>query len=183
MIGAWADWELTENGKRQAYEIGKRLLREDCGNGFHMYVSGLKRAMQTAEEMNKTLELIPQVTDAIREVNAGAGNGKAREWCHAHEKPKGDTYDPDYKPFDDADSDRDLWDWLRGFYQEIMTNDLERILVVSHGTTLSFLHSMLMGHSLQDLASFRLIGNAGAVSKFTVEPSGKVIASYIDQRV
>lgn len=183
MIGAWADWELTENGKRQAYEIGKWLLREDCGNSFHMYVSSLKRALQTAEEMNKTLELTPQVTDAIREVNAGAGNGKSREWCRANEKPKGDAYDPDYKPFDDADSDRDLWDRLRVFHQEIMTNDHERILVVSHGTSLSFLHSMLMGHSLEDLASFRLIGSAGAVSKFTVEPSGKLIASYVNQRV
>ena len=183
MIGAWADWELTDKGKKQAYEIGKWLLYEDCDKCFNMYVSDRKRAVQTADEINKNLKIVPQITNTIREVNAGLGNGQSREWYNIHKKPAGNIYDPDYKPFEDAESDRDLWNRLYAFYREIISNNIERILIVSHGTTLSFLHSMLMGYSLEDRANFRFNGCAGSVSKFIVESSGKVIASYINQKV
>lgn len=183
MIGAWGDWELTENGKKQAYEIGKWLLYENCDKCFKMYVSDLKRALQTAEEINKTLEIVPQITNTLREVNAGLGNGQSREWYNINKKPVGGFYDPDYKPFEDAESDRDLWDRLYNFYRDIISNNIERILIVSHGTALSFLHSMFMGYSFEDVAKFRFIGCGGSVSKFVIESSGKVIANYVNQKV
>lgn len=180
MIGAWGDWELTESGKKHAYEIGKQLLKEKCDKGFNMYVSDLKRALQTAEEINKTLNIAPQITELIREVNAGAGNGQPREWYNAHKSPEGDSYNPEYKPFDDAESDRDLWNRLYPFYQEIISNDMENILIVSHGITLSFLYSMIMGYSFKDIANIRFTGFGGAVSKFIIEPRGKVSVRYIN---
>lgn len=183
MIGAWGDWELTQLGKDQAYEVGKGLLREGCDSGFVMYVSSLKRALQTAEEINKTLGLQPVVEDVLREVNAGRGNGQTREWYEANKKPVGEGYDPDYKPFEDAESDRDLWNRLYPFYQEICSNPEEKILIVSHGTALSFLHSMLMGDSFRDLARRRYSGFSGAVSRLTLEPDGKAVASYLSQRL
>ena len=183
MIGAWGDWELTERGRKQAYDIGKWLLYEDCDKCFNMYTSDLKRAYQTAEEINKTLGITPIVTDVIREVNAGAGNGKSREWYNSNKIPRGDSNDPDYKPFEDAESDRDLWNRLYPFYREIISNGMERILVVSHGTTLSFLQSMLLGCSFENIEKVRMNGVGGSVSKIVIEPSGKVIVNYINQRV
>lgn len=183
MIGAWGDWELTERGKKQAYEVGKWLLHHDCDKSFMMYVSDLKRALQTAQEINKTLGITPIVTSAIREVNAGRGNGQSREWYNSNKKPSCDCYDPDYKPFEDAESDRDLWNRLYPFYQEIVSNREEKILIVSHGTALSFLQSMLMGDTFEDIAKRRFIGVGGAVSKITIEAYGKVVADYINQRV
>ena len=183
MIGAWGDWELTERGRRQAFEIGKWLLYEDCSNGFDMYVSDLKRTMQTAEEINKTLCITPIVTDVIREVNAGEGNGKPRSWYNMNKAPRGTAYDPDYKPFPDAESDRDLWNRLHPFYEEIIGNKMQRILIVSHGTALSFLQAMLMGYSFEDIEKFRFSGVGGSVSKIVIEPDGKTVARYINQRV
>lgn len=183
MIGAWGDWSLTEYGRKQAYEIGKWLLYEDCDNGFDMYVSDLNRAVQTAEEINKTLGITPMVTDIIREVSAGQGNGKSRQWYDSMKKPRGEAYSADYKPFPDAESDRELWDRLYPFYKEIISNNQERIIIVSHGTTLSFLQSMIMGYSLEDIEKFRFDGVGGSVSKFVIEPDGKAIARYINQRV
>lgn len=183
MIGAWGDWELTQAGKDHAYEIGKWLLYEDCDKCFDMYVSDLKRAVQTAEQINRTLEIKPIITDVIREVNAGAGNGQPREWYDCNKKKCPDIYDPDYKPFADAESDRELWNRLYPFYQEIISNDKERILIVSHGTTLSFLQSMLLGFCFEDIAKVRFNGVAGAVSKFKINSDGKRIAEYINQRV
>jgi len=148
-----------------------------------MYVSDLKRAMQTAEWINKSLGITPVVTNVIREVNAGAGNGQSREWYRNNEKPHSDYYDPDYRPFEDAESDRDLWERIYPFYQEITSNNMEKIIVVSHGTTLSFLQSMLMGYKFEDIERKRFNGPGGSVSKFVIEKNGKVIANYINQRV
>ncbi len=181
-IGAWGEWDLTEKGRQQAFEVGKWLLWEDCHRGFKMYCSDQPRAVQTAEEMNKSLNCTPVYSELIREVNAGEGNGKPRDWYYEHEAPK-NGYDPDYKPFPDAESDRELWNRLMPFYKQITESDEERILIVSHGTTLSFLQSMIMGYSFEDIAKFRFNGSGGAVSKFVIEPDGKVTAYYIDQKV
>ena len=183
MIGAWGDWELTERGKKQAFEIGKWLLHENCDKCFSMYVSDLKRALQTAQEINKTLGLTPIITAAIREVNASRGNGQTREWYNSNKKAKRDCYDPDYKPFEDAESDRDLWNRLYPFYQEIVSKSEEKILIVSHGGALSFLQSMLVGDCFEDIAKRRFRGAAGSVSKITLETDGRVVVHYINQRV
>ena len=95
MIGAWGNWELTEHGKEQARAIGKRLASFWNMEGYSMYVSDLKRAVQTAEGLNQTLHLSPIVTDVIREVNAGAGNGQTWEWYSSNKMPEGDSYSPD----------------------------------------------------------------------------------------
>lgn len=181
-IGAWGDWSLTERGREQAFEVGKWLLCEDCHRGFKMYCSDLARAVQTAEEMNKSLHITPVYSEVIREVNAGEGNGKPRDWYREHKAPK-NGYDPDYKPFPNAESDRELWDRLTPFYNRIIGNDEERIIITSHGTALSFLHSMIMGYSFDDIARIRINGSGGSISKFVIEPDGKRIAYYINHRI
>ncbi len=118
----------------------------------------------------------------IREVNAGEGNGKPRDWYREHKAPK-NGYDPDYKPFPNAESDRELWDRLTPFYNRIIGNDEERIIITSHGTALSFLHSMIMGYSFDDIARIRINGSGGSISKFVIEPDGKRIAYYINHRI
>ena len=51
MVGSWTDWDLTELGKTQADHIGKKLKDELAGKNLVMYSSDLKRAKQTAEEI------------------------------------------------------------------------------------------------------------------------------------
>ena len=182
-IGAWGDWPLTGNGRRQAQEIGKWLLNEGCGEGFVMYCSDLLRAVQTAEEINMSLHLVPVMSELIREVNAGEGNGKPRDWYNAHKTPPRDGYDPDYRPFADAESDRDLWNRLKPFYDQIIQSDDERIIIVSHGTLLSFLQAMLMGFDFDDLRKARFNGGSGSVSRFTVDRCGRVTANYVNYRI
>ena len=180
--GAWGNWSLTENGRRQAYEIGKWLLNEKCDEGFVMYCSDLMRAAQTAEEINKTLHITPVVSELIREVNAGAGNGMPWDWYDEHKKHS-DGYDPDYKPFTDAESDRDLWNRLVPFYKQITESENDKILIVSHGCALSFLQAMFMKFEFEDIAGARFNGRSGSISKFTVDQSGRVTANYINHRL
>jgi len=179
--GAWGNWNLTEKGRKQAFDIGLWLLNEGCSDGFVMYCSDLARAAQTAEEINKTLHLIPVMSELIREVNAGAGNGKPWDWYDGH-KAQGNGYDPDYRPFPDAESDRDLWNRLKPFFQQIIESSDDRILIVSHGCLLGFLQAMLMGFEFDDLRKARFSGRSGSISKFTIDSDGCVTANYINQR-
>lgn len=45
---------------------------------------------------------------------------------------------------------------------------------------LSFLQSMIMGYEFEDLPKFRFCGSSGSVSRFVMEPDGKVVARYIN---
>ena len=180
--GAWGNWPLTENGRQQAYLIGKWLLNEGCGDGYVMYCSDLARAAQTAEEINRTLHITPVFSERIREVNAGKGNGKPWDWYDAHKIPAG-GYDPDYRPFADAESDRDLWNRTEPFCRQILGSSDEKILIVSHGCTLGFLQAMLMKFRFEDIAGARFSGRSGSISKFTVGTDGRVTANYINHRI
>ena len=182
-IGAWQDWKLTEKGREEALRIGEWLRGAGCDDTWAMFVSPQIRARQTAEEINRTLGIVPEIREELREVNAGEGNGKTREWYRAHEAPRGPGFDPDYRPFPDAESDRELWERLLPFYREMISSPAERILVVSHGTTLSFLQSMLAGQSVGDRGRFRFSGSSGSVSRFILEDSGKVTARYVNRTI
>lgn len=181
--GAWGDWDLTELGHKQAATIGQYLKNEGIDQSFVLYASDLKRAAQTAEEICRLTDLNPIFREDIREVNAGAGNGKPWDWFNANKIPSSDEYDADYRPFPDAESDRDLWNRLHPFYREILANEDEKILVVSHGTALSFLQSMLMGQTLEDRAVSRFNGASGSVSRFEIDTDGRVTAKYINRQV
>ena len=179
-IGAWQDWNLTERGRAQAFRIGEWLKQAGCDSTWSMFVSPQARARQTAEEINRTLGAVPVVREELREVNAGEGNGKTREWYREHAAPRGPVFDPDHRDFPDAESDRELWNRLLPFYLDLTASPAERILVVSHGTTLSFLQSMLSGRSVEDRGRFRFNGSSGSLSRFTVEDGGRITAAFVN---
>ena len=182
-IGAWQDWNLTERGRQQAFRIGEWLKSAGCDGTWSMFVSPQIRARQTAEEINRSLGISPVIREELREVNAGMGNGKTREWYRTNAAPRGAVFDPDHRDFPDAESDRELWDRVLPFFRDMMSSPAERIIVVSHGTTLSFLQSMLSGQSVEDRGRFRFSGSSGSLSRYTVDGSGRVTAEFVNHRI
>ena len=182
-IGAWHDWNLTAQGRDQAFRIGEWLKREGCDNTWSMFVSPQIRARQTAEEINRSLCITAVVREELREVNAGLGNGKTREWYRENAAPRKAVFDPDHRDFPDAESDRELWNRVLPFYQDMIAYAADRIIVVSHGTTISFLQSMMAGQHVEDRGRFRVNGNSGSISRYTVEDSGRVTAIYLNYHI
>lgn len=173
MVGSWTDWDLSELGKQQAENIGKKLSAELAGKPVVMYASDLARAKQTAEIVGRHLGLQPILETALRERNLGKCVGKSIQWLKKHIECQEKTIDD--RMFSDAESRRDVWNRLSPFFEKMMASEAETVIIVSHGDLLSVFNAMFLGAGVTSLNHFELYGVSGGVSKMYEEESGKRI--------
>lgn len=171
MVGSWTDWELSELGVKQAEKIGEKLKTELQGRKFVMYSSDLLRAKQTAENVGKYLGISPQLRKELRERNLGKCCGKSVQWLRENQEQQERTVDD--RLFSDAESRRDEWNRLKPFFDEIMSNDEEDIIIVSHGDLLSVFNTMFLNLDVETINSCEMFGLAGGVSYMFENNDGK----------
>ena len=171
MVGSWTDWYLTELGKKQADNIGKKLKEELSGRKVLLYSSDLKRARQTAEAIAEQLETEPILRQELRERNVGKACGKSVKWLRENIECPEKTVDD--RLFSDAESRRDAWDRLLPFFEEVMASDEENIIIVSHGDLLSIWNAMFLVLPLESYYQVDILGPAGGVSHMIVGDDGK----------
>lgn len=143
MVGSWTDWDITELGISQSEKIGEKLAQELSGKNYVMYSSDLLRAKHTAEIVAKHLKLELELRQELRERNLGKCAGKSVQWMKENKETTEKTVDD--RLFSDAESKRDEWNRLKPFFDEIMSNDEENIIIVSHGDLLSVFNMMWIG--------------------------------------
>lgn len=171
MVGSWTDWELSELGVLQAKSIGQKLKDELAGREFVIYSSDLLRAKQTAENVGDYLGVTPILRQELRERNLGKCCGKSVQWLRENIEQQEKTIDD--KLFSDAESRRDEWNRLKPFFDEIMSNDEENIIIVSHGDLLSVFNTMFLGLDVETINNCEMFGLAGGVSYMFVNNEGK----------
>lgn len=171
MVGSWTDWELSELGVNQAKNIGEKLKAELNGRKFVMYSSDLLRAKQTAENVGSYLGLTPILRSELRERNLGKCCGKSVQWLRENIEQQEKTIDD--RLFSDAESRRDEWNRLKPFFDEIMSNDEENIIIVSHGDLLSVFNTMFLGLDVETINACEMFGLAGGVSYMFENNEGK----------
>jgi len=171
MVGSWTDWELSELGVEQAERIGEKLKTELAGRSFVMYSSDLLRAKQTAEHIGKHLGLTPILKRELRERNLGKCCGKSVQWLRENLECQEKTVDD--RLFSDAESRRDEWNRLKPFFDELMENDEENIILVSHGDLLSVFNAMFLGLDVETMNACEMFGLSGGVSYMFVNDEGK----------
>ena len=171
MVGSWTDWELTELGVNQAKRIGEKLKAELEGREFVMYSSDLLRAKQTADNVGSYLGLTPILRSELRERNLGKCCGKSVQWLRENIEQQEKTIDD--RLFSDAESRRDEWNRLKPFFDEIMSNDEENIIIVSHGDLLSVFNTMFLGLNVETINDCEMFGLAGGVSYMFENNEGK----------
>lgn len=177
MVGSWTDWDLSDKGKDQAENIGRKLTDEFKDRKFVMYSSDLKRAKQTAEIVGKYMGIEPILTKALRERNLGKCCGKSVQWLRENIECQEKTVDD--RMFSDAESRRDEWNRLLPFFREIMESNDENIIIVSHGDLLSAFNSMWLGLDIESMNSAEIFGLAGGVSLMFENNEGKRIVKKI----
>lgn len=177
MVGSWTDWNLTELGKQQADQIAAKLKQELAGKDAVLYTSDLKRAKQTADSIADQLQIVPVVKMELRERNLGKCCGKSVQWLR--ENLECDEKTIDDRLFSDAESRRDEWNRLKPFFDYVMAEESENIIIVSHGDLLSVFNAMFLGLGVESLNSCEMFGFAGGVSQMIVRDDGKRIIKQI----
>ena len=177
MVGSWTDWNLTELGKQQADQIAAKLKQELAGKEAVLYTSDLKRAKQTADSIADQLQIVPVVKTELRERNLGKCCGKSVQWLR--ENLECDEKTIDDRLFSDAESRRDEWNRLKPFFDQVMAESSENIIIVSHGDLLSVFNAMFLGLGVESLNSCEMFGFAGGVSQMIVRDDGKRIIKQI----
>lgn len=171
MVGSWTDWDLSELGIQQAKRIGEKLKVELENRQLVMYSSDLKRAKQTAENVGEYLGISPVLRTELRERNLGRCCGKSVKWLRENLEKQERTIDD--RLFSDAESRRDEWDRLKPFFEEVMRNEEENIIIVSHGDLLSVFNAMFLGLDVESLNQAEMFGLAGGVSFMFENNDGK----------
>ena len=177
MVGSWTDWELTEKGKQQADNIGRNLKAELAGKNFIMYSSDLLRAKQTAQIIAEHLGIIPIFKSELKERNLGKCCGKSVQWLRDNMECQEKTIDD--RLFSDAESRRDEWNRLKPFFDDIMSDDSENIIIVSHGDLLSVFNSMFLGLNVESINNGEIFGLSGGVSHMFENDEGKRVIKRI----
>ena len=177
MVGSWTDWNLTEQGKQQADRIAEKLAQELAGKEVVLYTSDLKRAKQTADRIAERLQVVPVVKTELRERNLGKCCGKSVQWLRENLECQEKTIDD--RLFSDAESRRDEWNRLKPFFDRVMAEDRENIVIVSHGDLLSVFNAMFLGLGAESLNGCEMFGFAGGVSQMIVRDDGKRIIKQI----
>ena len=85
----------------------------------------------------------------------------------------------DDRLFSDAESRRDEWNRLKPFFDQVMAEDAENIIIVSHGDLLSVFNSMFLGLEVESLNICEMFGFAGGVSQMIVRNDGKRVIKRI----
>ena len=171
MVGSWTDWSLTALGKQQADRIAARLEQELEGREAVLYTSDLKRALQTADSIASRLRVAPIPRKELRERNLGRCCGKSVQWLK--ENLERDEKTIDDRLFSDAESRRDEWNRLKPFFDRVMAEAAENIILVSHGDLLSVFNAMFLGLDVESLNTCEMFGFAGGVSLMIVRDDGK----------
>jgi len=166
MVGSWTDWELTDLGKEHAENIGRKLSAELKGQSYKIYSSDLIRAKQTAEPLARYIGVEIEYLEKLREHNMGEAVGKSREWAKENSLP---TNSFDDRTFRGAESWREFWDRVTDLYQDIISDEADNIILVSHGGTVAVWHNIWIGSEIH----YCKFGPAGGISFFTVNGNGE----------
>ena len=171
MVGSWTDWDLSELGIQQANNIGINLKKQLSDKKYVMYSSDLLRAKHTTEIIGMHLGITPIFITELRERNLGKCVGKSVQWLKDNIEIQEKSIDD--KMFSDAESRRDEWNRLLPFFNELITNKSDNIIIVSHGDLLSVFNAMWLGRDVEMLNKSEIFGLAGGVSFMQETDDGK----------
>jgi probable phosphoglycerate mutase len=154
IAGVRGDQGLTERGRQQAALLEERLRAERLGADV-LYVSTLRRALDTGEYVARALQLPAQQVDDLHELRPGDADGlTVDEW-----RARADRDVPPRDPFQPFSPGGESWaDFLlraeAALFRLVARHQDQTVVAVCHGGVLeaSFYLAFGMGGSAQRVA-------------------------------
>ena len=169
MIGSSTDWELSENGIKQAHNIGRKL-KDELKEKYVIYSSNLKRAYMTANIVNEYLDSVVILEPRLRERHLGEAVGKSVQWAKENSGPW--SHDINHIPFTGSETVREHFVRVNDFLQDILSNDEDNIIIVSHGGTKSVFQVSFLDIDIAKANEVSIHSKAGTVSQYIVQDDG-----------
>jgi 2,3-bisphosphoglycerate-dependent phosphoglycerate mutase len=176
LVDGHADPELSENGREQAERLAERLAKQPIDA---IYVTSLRRTVQTAAPLAERLGLTPQVEPDLREVHLG-------EW----EAGRFRKMVADHHPIAERMWAEERWDVIPGaepadvlkartsgaITQIAAAHPDQRVAVVVHGGVIAALLAMATGSR-----PFAFLGADNAsISRLVITPERWILRGYND---
>jgi broad specificity phosphatase PhoE len=129
---------LTEKGVRQADLLGKRLA---CENIDIIYSSTMTRAMQTADGINKYLNVRIEYRDGLKETDLGDFDRMGWDYLlanYAAFSRELESSDWDM-PYPNGENGADVWKRAAPVIDEIISSGYENAAVTAHAGTIGII--------------------------------------------
>lgn len=147
-VKKYPDGPLTELGVKQAEALGQRLVNSKVDM---IYCSDLKRTVQTAEIINKYVKSSIKIREELREIHMGK--------FHTQDEAVIKAENPDFWsiwsshshdiPYPEGESGHDVRMRVLKVINEIINQDYNRVLVVTHGGVIKVMVSHFLGLGME----------------------------------
>ncbi|ODA39871.1 histidine phosphatase family protein [Desulfosporosinus sp. BG] len=131
LTGGWTDSDLTEKGRMQAHETGKRILNFLGKIDVGFYCSDLRRAKDSAEIIGSYIAKKPLAFMELREQNNGDAANLSTEEAQKISSPISEPI-MDWIHYPNAESWRSFNNRVYRFMNVIEQESMETVLIVSH---------------------------------------------------
>ncbi len=165
------DSPLTPRGHQQAQRVA-RYLERTRGDAVAIYTSPLARAIETANEIGRALDLVPSIDVDLAEYDLGSWEGKTfAELQERHRLWDQIRSNPDFAP-KDGESPRQVSTRTVDALRRIAAgHPAQRVVVVSHGGALTLgLHDLVDGYT-----AWRGVMDNCGVSDLVLEPDPRLL--------
>lgn len=135
ITGGWTDTDLTEKGRQQSALLAARLRRELDGVTVRLGSSNLRRAVQTAEIIGRSLGVAPRVYAELTDLNNGAAAGKTHAQAKALAIPPSEPL-LDWQPYPEAESWRQFYTRITRFMHEFSAQQEAAAILVTHSAAI-----------------------------------------------
>ena len=150
-LQGWKNSNLTTKGIESAKKLSQRLKDVDFDL---IYSSSQARAVETAELIRGDKDTDIIILDDLREIGFGSWEGMKIDDIKDRYSTEYDTYlnKPHlYKPIE-GETLEDIYNRVESALEEILSNDVENVLLVSHGVTLKVLTSIIKDIPIHELS-------------------------------
>jgi len=165
-VGGWNDTPLTDLGREQAEKIGRFLRTAIDSTNVQLFSSDLKRAAETAEIIGRHLEKPVTLDSRLREMSAGAAEGKLQSWFRDRIKPQPANGNRlDHRIYTGAESRREVAERVSAALTDILERGAPNTVIVSHGFASTFLIMAWMKIPAEHMDYCDLPAKTGSITK------------------